>query len=392
MSRKTHLLWCAVISNLNLSAIDLNNDGMCDVWESRYRAGALLPDDDEDQDGWTNLDESKAGTDPFSKESFLEAKIRLNNENDFEVVVPCEPGKQYQLYTSSDLSDSWMPSGSAIVANSDSHTFAIAQPPIMAFYKVIVSDADGDLDTVSNWAELQMDGFNPGLYDSFLTGSQNGDLTAMQSLLNDISGAGFSIEQTAPDAYELEGSDAIITINRSGDLSYPLTLYFKAETATETGRGQADTSDYQLNIPDRIVIPAGSISGELRVSPILDTEIEVPELLDVFFGLSSTPARVRICDASNDPENDRLMIARLRHISGVSTNASGLSVLRLNGSNERAVVTVDFSNLIGTLTNTQILNTSESILQSVPPFNFQGQEWEIIAGNTYCRFAVKMHQ
>ena len=99
----------------------------------------------------------------------------------------------------------------------------------------------------------------------------------------------------------------------------------------------------------------------------------MPEQLDVLLGPDGTSARVRICDAAEMPENDRLMIARLRPLTGIGTSASGLSVLKLNGSNELATVTVDFSNLIGSQKNTQIFNTSDSILQSVRPFNFQGQ-------------------
>lgn len=49
---------------------DSNNNGMGDEWEKAWNNGLLLPSTflpqaDEDNDGWTNLQESTAGTNPF---------------------------------------------------------------------------------------------------------------------------------------------------------------------------------------------------------------------------------------------------------------------------------------------------------------------------------------
>jgi hypothetical protein len=50
--------------------IDSNNNGMGDEWEKAWNNGHLfpstiLPQADDDNDGWTNLQESTAGTNPF---------------------------------------------------------------------------------------------------------------------------------------------------------------------------------------------------------------------------------------------------------------------------------------------------------------------------------------
>lgn len=376
------LLWL-LLTSLPLFSLDTDEDGMCNVWESRYGAGDLLPNQDSDQDGWSNLQESRAGTNPFDRSSFLKALIRVNAQGAFEINLHSESGKYYQLYRSENPGGPWQVDRAPLIADLTRHTLALSESSETAFYRIVVQDADSDLDTLSNWAELQMEGFDPHAFDSFMSGLETGDRAAMTSLLTQSSSSGFNASVSVVDALEKEGSDAVITITRSGELHLPLTLYFQTKAVVDAGRGQAEGNDYQTNLHERLLIPAGERSAELRVSAIPDTKIEVPEWLDVTFGPDNASARVRICDAADLPENDRLLIARLRPISGISTTGSGLSVLKLNGSNERATVTVDFSNLAGALTNTQILNTSDSILQSVPPFNFQGQAWEIQAGSNY---------
>lgn len=66
---------------------------MCDVWEARYHADTLLPDGDEDIDGFRNLTESTAGTDPFGAMSPPLSTIG----------VPLEAGNYYQLDGHSQL-------------------------------------------------------------------------------------------------------------------------------------------------------------------------------------------------------------------------------------------------------------------------------------------------
>jgi hypothetical protein len=50
---------------------------------------------DPDGDGFSNLQESIAGTDPFNSNSYPYIPTIANTSTNFSVTVPCELGKQY---------------------------------------------------------------------------------------------------------------------------------------------------------------------------------------------------------------------------------------------------------------------------------------------------------
>ena len=75
--RCVYLLAILLINTPVHAQLDFNSNGMSDVWErfyNRANPGALFdpanpdhaPGADPDGDGWTNLQESVAGTDPFA--------------------------------------------------------------------------------------------------------------------------------------------------------------------------------------------------------------------------------------------------------------------------------------------------------------------------------------
>ncbi|MDB4268284.1 thrombospondin type 3 repeat-containing protein, partial [Akkermansiaceae bacterium] len=58
-----------VLTLPSIAILDDDGDGMSDIWEEKYRASSLLPNADTDGDGQSNLDESRAGTDPYNSNS-----------------------------------------------------------------------------------------------------------------------------------------------------------------------------------------------------------------------------------------------------------------------------------------------------------------------------------
>ena len=86
-------------------ALDLNGDGLSDVWQQRYGAGSLAPLTDTDGDTFSNASEENAGTDPF--DPLDHPKLGpLSAESDGDPVFlsfPTKIGKSYQVLESINL-------------------------------------------------------------------------------------------------------------------------------------------------------------------------------------------------------------------------------------------------------------------------------------------------
>lgn len=86
--------------------VDENANGLSDLWEQRFKASALQMLDDDDGDGYSNLQESVAGTDPFDPGS--KPKIAMadpkNGSEEFQLSFETLSGKFYCIEESADLS------------------------------------------------------------------------------------------------------------------------------------------------------------------------------------------------------------------------------------------------------------------------------------------------
>ncbi len=90
----------------NAQTLDLNGDLLPDIWQQYYAATAALPDEDSDNDGFTNSEESAAGTDPFLAADYprIEAIWMQNGTQPIHLIFPTKEGKRYQLEQSPTLS------------------------------------------------------------------------------------------------------------------------------------------------------------------------------------------------------------------------------------------------------------------------------------------------
>jgi len=111
-------------------ALDENSNGLSDVWEQRFNASALLPEDDEDGDGFSNFQECVAGTDPFDAEDKPDVQLvrRQDDPSGIWLSFETETGKLYSISQSADLT-----------------TFSVVKPTWIGdggFRKIFVSDAE----------------------------------------------------------------------------------------------------------------------------------------------------------------------------------------------------------------------------------------------------------
>ena len=137
--------------------VDLDGDGMSDLWEAYYNARNLSPDANTDGDGKTNLYESQTGTDPRNAQSALALQPPLVDVSRKELTYsfPSIVGKRYQLLSSTDLT-SWSPLGSGMngVGGADAATVQFGESlPDHLFVSLQVLDQDADADGLTSFEE-----------------------------------------------------------------------------------------------------------------------------------------------------------------------------------------------------------------------------------------------
>ena len=86
-------------------ALDRNSDGMSDVWQRYYHAEGLSPEADDDGDGMSNLQESRAGTDPLDALDTLEASIETDGGLGVLIKWEAVLGRSYLVETSTGVNE-----------------------------------------------------------------------------------------------------------------------------------------------------------------------------------------------------------------------------------------------------------------------------------------------
>lgn len=150
----------------NPEEMDLDENGLGDLWEARYAALGLAANEDSDGDGISNADESLAGTNPFDVLSALKVALTNVNEDTVRVGWPIAAYREQQLQIASSLDSEWVPMNSA-GEGSDTWRemdFDISQTT-SAFFRVTSASLDSDGDGVQDWIE-QLMGSDPAQADS----------------------------------------------------------------------------------------------------------------------------------------------------------------------------------------------------------------------------------
>ena len=140
------------------SGSDLNTNGLSDLWETHYSRGeVLIRDADPDQDGFTNLEENLAGTNPLDSSSYFKINsdrmidgIRLSWEN--------KPDKDIKLFRSTSISGFTAMTG---ISNGD----VIEPNEEKEFFIISAEDQDLDGDGLSD-ADENLLGTDPTDHNS----------------------------------------------------------------------------------------------------------------------------------------------------------------------------------------------------------------------------------
>ncbi len=153
---------------------------MSDVWEEQYAAQGLLPDEDFDGDGVSNLDESLQGTNPYGSGSHPPYTAPSTTATDVTFHSATVPGILYQPEISEDLL-LWDELGSPVVGDGnvleDTVTMGVGDTQLFYRLRSIIPRADADLDGLDTYEEALVgtvdsdsDFDDDGLEDGFEVG------------------------------------------------------------------------------------------------------------------------------------------------------------------------------------------------------------------------------
>ncbi len=134
-----------------VSATDLNGNGLPDQWESVYELGDRAPgksgaQDDADGDGMTNEAEMLAGTDPLLASSRIEVDIAgvsvQSTGGQVTLVFRTVPGRRYLVQTTQGLNQAWSNASGVFTAVDDQSTVTLQIPPgeTPSFYRLLGLD------------------------------------------------------------------------------------------------------------------------------------------------------------------------------------------------------------------------------------------------------------
>jgi len=164
-------------------ALDLNGDGMSDVWQSLYSIGPTEGLDDPDGDGEDNFREAYWGTDPGNPGANSRLYISTVASTNLDLSWLGVDQKEYQLESSAGLS-AWSNLLGVIGGGGTSSVMVVGGGGIGFFRNRILPDSDSDGDGLLDWEEgllgsdpTGLDGDGDGIPDTyeFLKGTDAAD-------------------------------------------------------------------------------------------------------------------------------------------------------------------------------------------------------------------------
>ncbi len=262
--------------------IDLNGNGMSDIWEWIYNAYGIDPRTDPDGDSFSNLQESIAGTNPFDSNSYPFIPIIANSPSNFSVTMPCALGKQYQLQSITLLGGTnWFVETNLVARSGSNVTLTAPAATAAKFYRVAISDVDTAGSGMNDWEKYQLglDPFNPfsnGQQDA--NGNALSDYACVTNLLasqNVISITATGAGATQPDPGQKSTLTGQFTVTRGGFPLDPITVNLGLGGP---GIGFAAAGVDYVALPSSVALGVGVSSQTVTVTPMANTNLPAPVL------------------------------------------------------------------------------------------------------------------
>ena len=246
--------------------IDLNGNGMSDIWELIY-GGGLNPNADLDGTGMTNLQKSIAGLNPWNSSSVFSASVIAGAGSNLVLSWPSVVGKQYQIQGAASLtSGSWTAIGGALAGTGAMMSGTVTRGGTANLFNVSVTDVyDSGEASLSNWEALEL-GLDPtNIYSNGHVDSHGNPLTNYSYVVAALSSTNVvTVTATKPTATIPQTNPATdpgtFTVTRSGNLN-AITVYLEASGSAVAG------TDY-ASLPVSCSFPVGVNSVTIPVVPL----------------------------------------------------------------------------------------------------------------------------
>ncbi|MBK1853692.1 DUF1800 family protein [Verrucomicrobiaceae bacterium 5K15] len=136
---------------------DLDGNGLSDAWELWAGVSGLTAGGDDDGDGFSNFQESIAGTNPTDANSHPKSTLGRSGD-DLVIEWPDVVGKDFTVCASETLVGWDAVTGLPAPSASNGMIYqtipdVLLTPETLSFYKIQISDRDTDLDGLSDWTE-----------------------------------------------------------------------------------------------------------------------------------------------------------------------------------------------------------------------------------------------
>ncbi|MGA2244695.1 MAG: DUF1800 family protein [Verrucomicrobiota bacterium] len=255
---------------------------MSDIWEWLYNAYGVDPAADPDGDGFSNLQEATAATDPFNPKSYPHISFFADAAGNFSVTVPSAPGKLYTLQSATNLDAATWTAETNLEARSGTNVTLTVPAGTTQFYRVAIADVNSDGSGLMNdWEKYEL-GLNPsnawsnGQEDSF--GNPLSDYAYTTNLLtsqNVIAIAATIPTAAEPGAGQNSTSTGQFTITRGG---FPLDNIVVNLGVTGPGTGFAVAGLDYTGLPATEPLPAGASTATFTLTPLANTNLQTPAI------------------------------------------------------------------------------------------------------------------
>jgi len=262
--------------------IDLNGDGMSDIWEWIYGTNGIVPSGDSDGDGFSNLQEAIAGTNPFDSNSYPRISFGVVAGTNFIVTMNGVLGKQYQLQSVATLDQTnWFNETNLVARTGTNVTLGAPAGSSSKFFRIAISDVDSDGSRLMNdWEKYQL-GLDPN--NAWSNGQQDANGNAIndyQFVTNQLAQQNvINISATDPVATQpdpgVKATDlGTFTVTRGG---FPLNSITVNLGLGASANVAVPSLDY-VALPASVTLGVGVSSQTITVTPMADTNLATPVL------------------------------------------------------------------------------------------------------------------